>query len=509
VSGIPVAIIERIEIVRGPLSSFFGATGLAGVINLITPRHPYDGSSAQAAHTRVGLEAGDAGRLRADAHVAGLTGKLSYRLGLAYEREEERIAADHFRLFSVNGGLVAVLSPEVDLTLTTRYTDWDAGDYPDASGGPRLGDGLLRESRNEELQLASTLDFGKGKGQKLHAAWYRHRLERTSPAVFPLVPSSQENTTLDRTRLGWQGLLFHGSHYRFNAGADVVREEGRNDSILFIGFPLPGDYRFTRENAGAFAEFIYERDRLVWELSARADLPDSAATQLSPRLGFSYTTGTGRTRWHGSAGRAFKLPSFFALASPPALGGNPDLRPETALGADLGLSHRFERFELGLTLFRNEFEALVDFDFQSFLHVNRAEVQAQGAEFVLSWRASPQFTLDVNFTRQKVEDPQTGEPLRHRPDWTGSGRLAWVPNNRLHLQLDATGLSESRDEQIPVPDRMTVPGHTLFGCSGGLNLGAEWRLHARIDNLADKDYETAIGFPGGERSFKLGASWTR
>ena len=506
-AGIPLAIIERIEIVRGPLSSFFGATGLAGVINLITT--PAPGKQPRAPRTRTGLEAGDADRLRADASLSGMTAKFGYTLGFAYEREKQRIAADHFRLFSVNGSLVAELSPLAAVTVTSRYTDWEAGDYPDASGGPLLGDGMLRESQNEELQLAATLELGKKKSHKIHAAWYRHRLDRTSPAVFPLVPSSDERTTLDRLRIGWQGNLWRGDHYQINAGVDTVHEKGVNESVLFIGFPLPGNYDLTRDHAGAFTELFYQRNNFVWEMSARVDVPDNAATQLSPRLGFSYTTNRGHTRFHSSAGRAFKLPSFFALASPPALGGNPDLRPETALGADLGVNHRFEEqgLELGLTLFRNEFENLVDFDFQSFLHVNRAEVEAQGAELTFTWQPEPRFFLDLNLTRQKVEDPQTGETLRHRPDWTGGGRLSWTPLPQLRLQLDARGISESRDEQIPVPERMTVPGHTVFGFSSALELGPAWRIHLRAENLADKSYETAIGFPGAERSFKAGVRW--
>ncbi len=48
----------------------------------------------------------------------------------------------------------------------------------------------------------------------------------------------------------------------------------------------------------------------------------------------------------GTVARGFKLPSFFALASPPQLGGNPDLRPETSVGVDFGVDQPADDLDL-------------------------------------------------------------------------------------------------------------------------------------------------------------------
>jgi vitamin B12 transporter len=297
---------------------------------------------------------------------------------------------------------------------------------------------------------------------------------------------------------------------RLSAGADVQRERGINDSVLLLppefGGRIQGDYEITRTLPGAFAELVMERGDLVFEAASRLDIPEHLARQLSPRLGLSWRPGQGSTRWHASTGRAWKQPSFFALASPPQLGGNPDLRPEKVLGGDLGVDRDFAaaRADAGITLFYNRYDDLIDFDFETFTHLNRSEVEARGVEMTFGWTPAESLSLRANATWQQVEDRVTHARLRHRPRWVGGARLDWRPVDRLSLQLDAQALSRSFDEQIPVPERDTVPGYGLVGLAGSWHLADPWEIHGRIDNLTDREHETLIGFPGPGRSVRIG-----
>src|SRR6185295_9651 len=233
------------------------------------------------------------------------------------------------------------------------------------------------------------------------------------------------------------------------------------------------------------------------------------AAQWSPRLGLSWRpglrSGNGGVRLHASAGRGFKMPSFFALASPPQLGGNPGLRPETVLGGDLGIEGPLAAgLSGGLTAFVNRYKDLIDFDFETFSHVNRSDVEARGIEARLDWRPTARLALHANGTWQEVEDLTTGARLRHRPKRVGGARLVWTPRDAIDLQLDAQAVSRSFDEQIPVPSRDTVAGHELLGLAASWRLAEAWQLRARIDNLAGESYEELIGFPGAGRSLRLG-----
>ena len=504
--GLPALAVERIEIVRGPLSSFYGSTGLAGVINIVTRQGQPGAPSFEAEAT-----AGDASLRQADAAVSGSLGAAAYFLGGTWEEEHERVAAERFEQENFHANLAVPLG-SARLQIRSRYASWQGDDYPDASGGPVFGSGELRHSDHAEVSLGSEARFGGGDPErhKLSVAFYRHDLDRESPAIGFAVPASTEATRYTVARAGWSSVLYSRRGMRLSAGADVEREEGENRSLLHLppafGGDVAGDYDITRTLPGAYAELIAERGGVVVEASSRFDAPEDRAVEWSPRLGVSWRPGGGATRFHASAGRAWKQPSFFALASPPQLGGNPGLKPEKVLGGDLGVEREAAAWRLvaGATLFYNRFADLIDFDFESFSHVNRSQVEARGVELSLGWEPTERLSLHTNATWQQVEDLTTHAHLRHRPKWVGGARLDWRPAPRLDVHLDFQGVTRSFDEQIPVPERDTVGGYGLAGLAGSWRLADRWRLRGRIDNLTGREYEALIGFPAPGRSFRLG-----
>lgn len=503
--GLPSSAIERIEIVRGPLSSFYGSTGLAGAINIVT-RQGEEGPVAVDAE----VAAGDASLRLGNAALSGALGRGSWLVGASWEEEAERIAAESFEHFGALGNLSLPVGARGRLHLRTRGASWEAGDYPDASGGPVYGSGELRSSEHREASLGAELLLDGSRPQRFTTAIYRHAMDRDTPAVPPALPPSTEESTYTRLRAGWGVTLLSSDAFQWTAGVDAQREEGENESVLILppefGGEVAGSYSITRTLPGASTELTLGRGNLAVEIGSRFDLPEDHAAQWSPRLGLSWRPGPAGLRLHASAGRAFKMPSFFALASPPQLGGNPDLKPETVLGGDAGIEGEITATGLsgGLVLFYNRYEDLIDFDFATFTHLNRSEVEARGIEARLDWRPSPRLAIHTNGTWQQVEDLTTQARLRHRPKRVGGARLVWEPRERLDLQLDLKAVSRSFDEQIPVPERITVPGHELLGLSAAWWFQESWQLRARIDNLTDEKYEELIGFPGAGRSFRLG-----
>src|SRR6185295_14909656 len=304
--GLPALAVERIEIVRGPLSSFYGSTGLAGVINIVT-RQGGSGAPAFEAETA----AGNSSLRQTNASVSGSLGTAAYFVGGTWEEESQRVAEERFEQENFHANLSAPLG-KAQLQLRSRYASWQGDDYPDASGGPRFGTGELRRSDHEEISLGSELRFGGSDPErhKLSLALYRHNLDRTSPAIGFAVPASTEATQYTVARAGWSSVLLSARGLRLSAGADVQREEGKNTSLLHLppdfGGDIPGDYEITRTLPGAYAELIAERGDVVVEASSRFDAPENRAVQWSPRLGMSWRTGGGPSRFHASAGRAWK-----------------------------------------------------------------------------------------------------------------------------------------------------------------------------------------------------------
>lgn len=522
--GLPTAAVERIEIVRGPLSAVYGSTGLAGAIHIIS-REGREGKPGRL-HPEIEVQGGDAGLRGTSAAVSGGVGGVggagrggTWFLGTSWEEEERRVADERFRQLSVHGNLTLPVGEHARLSLRTRHADWEGDDYPDASGGPVFGSGELRRSDHGESSLGAELKLGEEGRHRLTAAFYRHDLDSTSPAVPPQVPASRQQSVFTTGRLGWSSVLWSARGLQWTGGVDVARERGENDSVLFLppflGGDVAGDYTITRTLPGAYTELVLDRggrSNFAVEIGLRADKPEGVSAQWSPRLGVSWRPGpsaTGPVRLHASAGRAFKLPSFFALASPPQLGGNPDLKPERSVGGDAGLDWRLSpALDAGVTAFWQRYEDLIDFDFATFRHLNRTAVRARGIETTLAWRPDDRLTVEANGTWQQVEDLTTHARLRHRPRRVGGARLRWRAGDRLDLELDAQAVSRSFDEQIPVPGRDTVAGHGLVGLTAAWRVTPDWQLRARFDNLADRGYETLIGFPGPGRSVRIGLRWS-
>ncbi|MEM7351666.1 MAG: TonB-dependent receptor plug domain-containing protein, partial [Acidobacteriota bacterium] len=175
-TGLPVLAIERLEVVRGPLSSFYGSTGLAGAINIITRRGQSASSGIELAEGE--LEGGDASLRRAGASLAGGSDRAAYFVGLSWEEESERVADESFSHGALHANLDLQLGPTSRLRLSSRFADWDAEDYPDASGGPVFGSGELRDAQHSELSLGAELLLGKDEHHKVTASVYHHALDR-------------------------------------------------------------------------------------------------------------------------------------------------------------------------------------------------------------------------------------------------------------------------------------------------------------------------------------------
>ncbi len=506
---LPASLIDHVEVVRGPLTAFYGTNALSGVIQLFTPR----GGGALTGDA--GLEAGNADLRRAFGRLSGPAGRGGYAAGASWDQESHRVGDDRFRQLDLWGNADVPLGDTAALALTGRFDDGKTDDYPDASGGPVYGDGLLRQTDHRDLDLGARLDLGDpgARRQRLFASLARRDLDRTSPAVPPVVPESVEHTVYTRLRLGWQLPLVRASHTRLDVGLAAEGERGDNTSELRLTNPpgavVPGDYGKERLTGGAFAGVQHEHGRLLYEAALRVDVATGGDVQANPHAGVVWRL-AGDTRLRASAGRASKLPSFFALASPRALGGNPDLLPEHVWGGEAGLEHRVRaaNLDLGLTYYRQELRDLIDFDFDRFQNVNRSRVRAQGAELSLRWQVHQTLSIATEATYLNTVDLSGGKLLQV-PRWTGGGSLTWRPVARVLLRAQLRGSSSYFDRQYPVPQRDTVEGYGLLGAALSWRLDRALVLRLRADNLTDRRYETLIGFPGPPRAFWAGVGWER
>ena len=498
-STVDPASIERIEVVRGPLSPVYGSNALAGAINILT-REP-------AAEPEIAAQ-GALGRFdyrRAAASVRGPLGRGGYSAWAAYAEAGEPVEGSRFRGKSLTAKLDLPPSEETSLQLVSRLADSRAESFPDDSGGPRFA--ILRETDERDVRevtvgAALEHDFGRGLSAGLRASYYDRREDIRSPGVAPGtrdpfgIPASRSDSRFRRGELVASGRFAPSDRLRLSAGGSVDYEEGTSDGALFLGgVAVPTAFALERATYAGFAEAAFDAaPGLTLSAGLRTDVPEDFKARTSARLGAVYRVETTGTAFKLTWAEGFKLPSFFALGNP--LVGNPDLVPETSESIEFGVAQGFwqDRGNLALTLFATEYRNLIDFEEGPPPRlVNRSAVTARGGEVALTLRLADGLWTEAQVSYVDAGIRGSDEELRNRPEWRGAIGARWRPSADLLLGADLIYVGATPDSSIPTGDRQ-LDDYVRIDLAASWTPAPGWRLFLAIDNLLDADYEEAVGF---------------
>jgi outer membrane cobalamin receptor len=504
--------IERIEIVRGPHSAVYGSDSLAGVINIITKSQIDELGGALYA------EAGMDDFLRGALDVSGPVGdRGGFVLRVASKDDGEPVTGTTFSGTSVSARLSFAESDRWNMRLFGNYSDNEGTAFPEDSGGSRLA--VLRDV---DTRSAEDFTFGFSGGFDITDRWhlnvlatsYDHDSSYFSPGVAPgvrdPVPPNGGDATLKRADLAVNAVVELNENLITTIGVDYYDEDGVSDGFVEFapGFKLPAGYEFDRKVTGAFAELHYKSEVGPTLLaSVRSDNPNEESSETTSKLGFIYDFDNRRTSIQGNWGQGFALPGFFSLASP--LVGNPELRPETSTSMDLGVTHWFVEGRIGatVTIFRNEFNDLIDFDSSVFQMVNLERLDVDGAELQISWQLQNELQLSAHVTYLDMELQDSDSPLRQRPDWRGGVSMRWSPAEAWLIDASWLSIGETFDSSIPTGD-MYLDGYNRIDATLTYRGFDRLNVLLSVDNVLDEDYEQAIGFPSPGARARLGVRMT-
>ena len=332
---LPLAAIDRIEIVRGPASTLYGSSAVGGVIQIFSKQ-------AQAEPTgRLDLSAGSDDARSGGFSFARRQGPFGYALAAARDHSlgyRTNSALDQTRL---DGRFSLDLPADFFLQLTAYHLQKKVGvpgpvDYP--SPAARQWDG--------DTYLALALRGPVGPWQLTLRGVYDHLDNRYRDPDW-----GTDSHYLTRTR----GLEVQGDRtlgrQRLTLGGEVYR-----DTLASAG---TGDRQQTRW-AGYLQDTLHLPADALLELGLRYDVHSDFADEASPRLALVLPV-TATTRLRFSAGRSFRAPTLNdRFYSDAWTHGNPDLKPETAWEYELGIEQQLgERGHLSLAAFRREARDLI------------------------------------------------------------------------------------------------------------------------------------------------------
>lgn len=514
-STIPIDQIERVEIVRGPLSAYYGSEAMAGAINLITQ------SANTAPYIRLLGQGGRFDYIKGLVQAGGSLGPLFTNFSLSHAKNGEQVEDDRFSQTAVGWNISLDIDPNWSIRWTGQYTDSSVHNFPEGSGGPRLA--ILQKTEKQK-----THEFLTGFTASLHSpdGWL-HQLFLSasrriqdidhpgillSPMMFQLPPATF-STRYDRfqTRLTESWTIT--PQWSFSLGGQVTHEQGKRDGtqdLSSFGGSLnePVDFSLHRTFGGTFVELTTTPwEKLTLNTGIRLDLSENVQPRVSSQYGAKYQL-LPLLYIRGGYGKGFKLPSLASLGDP--IIGNPDLKPETSTGWDLGLEYHTPHNELIATIeyFHNRFNKLIDLDpallkLGMFQLTNLDQAITKGWEFSLKLSPKAPVSIQANLTYLTTQVTETGTSLRNRPKWGGGLGLNFQVLPKVSLSSRVTFVSSRLDFQIPT-QTTRVGGYTKIDATLTYHPVPAWQWFAALENFTNESYEEFQGFPSPPLTFRIG-----
>lgn len=443
--------VERIEVIRGPGGTLWGANAVNGVINIIT-RHARD-TQGGIATAGAGTEERAFGAVR----HGWRAGKNGY--ARVYAKYNERDPG-----FSPAGPAV----DEFDMGRAGFRWDWDAtprdavrvsGDMFDAEAGERSSPAGAQDVRHRGGNVLMNWRRTLARDGHLRVQFYYDRLDLDN------VNLSDERDTYDlEFQHGFRAGPAHAIVW--GAGHRQVRDDVENGPVLALD---PTVRTLQVSNAFVQDELHLVPDRLRLMLGVKVERNDYTGTEWQPGMRLAYTPND-RETWWAAISRAVRTPSRLEadlVFGGSRLGDGFDAEKLTAYEAGYRVQPSLA-WSWDLALFYHDYDDLFTIE-QGFQFDNRMAGNTRGLEISARWDPLPRARLEAAYTFL-----DSGFALK--PGSIDAARPSAVEGNNPQHQLALrAGFEPHRDLDVDVIVRrvddlpaIAVPAYTA------LDLGLSW-----------------------------------
>nr|WP_232455571.1 TonB-dependent receptor [Sphingomonas sp. KC8] len=546
----PFSAIERIEVVRGPMSTLYGSDAMGGVVNIITRKVGERWAGTVSAESTV-QEHGDFGNIRsANGYVQGPLVKgligLSLR-GSAYRREAaalkyEDVGGQQIPITAFGrsptrseiytyGGRVS-MTPHADHDLWVEY-DRSEQSYDNSRG--QMGTNSVQGGYRPELRfnrdnyaLAHTWRAGIGVIETTLTRNVTETIGRTVPPNTPGVAAGSP-----RTLKATNSII--DSRFVGQAGPVSYTVGGQYWHARMVDAVAPAPYKF--EQWAGFAEATWTIvDGFNLTGGARYDDHSTFGGKWSPRVYAVWNLNDALTM-KGGVSRGFKTPQLNQIAQGIVgfgnqgrlpLIGSPGLKPETSATYEAGIYYDDGGvFSGNITFFNNEFTDKIAsgpdiancqfaanpnrpgcIDVGPFpgvewfgQSINIDKAVTRGGEVAARFALTEAVTLGVNYTYTESEQKSgadKGLPLIGTPKHMLNGNVRWKIDAVASLWARAEIRSSRYRGAGAAQDALgNYKGYELFHLGGALQITDQFRLAATIFNVLDTNYVEYLPHPSG------------
>jgi outer membrane receptor for ferrienterochelin and colicins len=520
----PISAIERIEIVRGPMSSLYGADAMGGVINIITRKvaKEWSGEVSTDALLQENSQSGNAnqgsffltGPIKQDLLGLQLYGQYS-------KRDEDDIYNGYrdSKRNNITAKLALTPTPDHDIIFAANHTEQRVTQEPGKSIDPNC---------------ATYSYFGCATPYNKKVDVDRFSLSHTGRWTLGTSETYVQQETFN---VSSQDVRLKNTEFRTSLAMPledhlVTVGGGSRHNKLHDSFSnrVTNQYDITRKQNSLFAEDDwYLTDTFTLTAGARLDDDNRYGHHWSPRV-YGVWGITPQWTLKGGVTSGFKSPDMTKVASGYAsasgLGniyGNEDLKPEKSLSQEIGILYSNNGVTGGLTLFNNKFEdkiTTVACDTRctaapsgtnSLTYANVDKAITRGVEANLGLPLSSNITWDnsYTFTYSKQESGlYKGKPLNKLPRHQLTSTLNYQPTDELttwarlaYRGKDSDNVGGTAQLLSPVES----PSFTTFDIGANYEINQTLSLRAAIYNLANQRISyNKYGFVEDARRYWLG-----
>jgi outer membrane receptor for ferrienterochelin and colicins len=498
---LPVASVERIEIVRGPQSTLYGSDAMGGVINIITRNLPSEPVVAE-----LSTVGGSEGRREATFRMGASSG--GWRVSIdGGRREADLVAGRTDSADATQSNWDGLLKAELlagawRVTAGVQAVDedqrWRTGQlwYSNDNFQWNARSGVRYQSGMHELSLS------------VYGTEYRHHSRRSNSPTPP--DSIGERETQGLAELELEYGLTAGPH-AVDAGVELTRENIDSDRVL--------DRHVAQLAGESFAQYTINLGAWSLVTGARASISDRWGTAFTPRAALQWRP-VEPVALRAGVGTGYRAPDFKEtriefLNIGPGFGyvvrGNPDLDPENSRNVTLGVEVTpgswFVRAQGFYTRFTDFIESVAQPDsggLQVFTYSNRAAGRTAGIETEAAAVVGP-FRFEGGYSWLHTQDDETAGPLLGRPTHSARGGVNWTSSFGMHTRLGAVFTGSAPIQRSEDGTAVYRDGYTRVDVRAGWRMLRSVQLVIGVENLFEARPQGWPGFTG--RRLYAGATW--
>ncbi|WP_433925476.1 TonB-dependent vitamin B12 receptor [Stenotrophomonas nematodicola] len=485
---LPLAQIERVEIVRGPQSSLYGADAIGGVIQIFTRRN----AGQFAPHLQLG--AGSNGLREASGGFGGSGERGWFGTDIAYQHTDG--------INACRGNPITFAGCGADEPDRDGYRNLSMS----LRGGYALGDAWHVEGTALRAE-----------GENHYDGYYNYSetLQQVLGGKVRYTPGARFNLTVSAGRADNESQNYNGSTWlgaaqthrdTASVQADIGVAEGQ---LLSAGVDwsqenLDGSSAGygvdSRDNTGVFVQYQGRFGAHHLQANVRNDDNEQFGNHTTGSLGWGMEL-DGGFRLNASYGSAFKAPTFSDLYDP--WSGVPTLDPETSRSANLGIAQQGDGWRWGLDVYETRIDDLITYDATTFMMSQVEKARIRGAELTGAITVAG---VDISAQLSHTDPRNRTDGSAQFDNW-----LARRAQNTARLDIDrrfgdfragitANGAGKRYDDAA---NTVRLGGYGTVDLRLEYAISRDWSVLGRVSNLFDRDYETVAWYNQPGREYRL------